>query len=127
MRAAEQRAAGSAYHPRTGTRSRRGLVPVCFFLPEYTEGVAMHSSLIGKIEKAKRYAQEPERVKFNQFEVTFHGENDEHVVSYTNGQWHCSCDFFTSWNVCSHTMALYRMLTPMLPKDAVPAGAAAGA
>lgn len=85
----------------------------------------MHSSLIGKIEKAKRYAQEPDRARFARFEATFHGEHDEYSVSYTDGEWHCTCDFFAGWSVCSHTMALYRMLIPMLPKEAAPAGAAA--
>ena len=37
----------------------------------------MNSSLIGKVEKARRYAQEKERVSFNTFEVKFHGENDD--------------------------------------------------
>ena len=36
----------------------------------------MRSSLIGKIEKAKRYAQEPERVTFSGFTAVFRGEND---------------------------------------------------
>ena len=88
------------------------------------EKIAVHSSLIGKIDKAKRYAQEPERVRFSRLEATFKGEHDEYVVSYADGNWHCSCAFFAGWNVCSHTMALHRMLTPMLPREAAPAGVA---
>ncbi len=87
----------------------------------------MHSSLIGKIEKAKRYAQEPERVRFSRFELVFKGEHDEYVVSYDKGTWRCGCAFFAGWNVCSHTIALYRMLTPMLPKEAAPTGVVAAA
>jgi len=87
----------------------------------------MHSSLIGKIEKAKRYAQEPDRVRFSRFELVFKGEHDEYPVSYDNGTWHCGCAFFAGWNVCSHTIAMYRMLTPMLPKEAAPSGALAAA
>ena len=78
----------------------------------------MHSSLIGKLEKAKRYAQERERITFDAFRVTFKGDNGDHVVSYEEGKWHCSCDFFPEWNVCSHTMALEKILTPMLPAEA---------
>lgn len=78
----------------------------------------MNSSLIGKIEKAKRYAQEPNRVSFQEFSVTFNGENDLHTVSYKEGTWNCTCDFFKGWKVCSHTMALERILIDMLPKDA---------
>jgi hypothetical protein len=91
------------------------------------EKVAMHSSLIGKIDKAKRYAEEPQRVRFNRFQVTFKGEHDEYDVSYDNGTWHCSCAFFAGWNVCSHTLALHRMLIPMIPRDAAPAGVTATA
>ena len=79
----------------------------------------MQSSLIGKIEKAKRYAQEKERVTFSQLSVKFRGENDDYTISYQDGKWHCSCHFFASWNLCSHTMALERMLGDMLPPEAL--------
>jgi len=80
----------------------------------------MHSSLIGKIEKAKRYAQEPDRVRFSRFELVFKGEHDDYTVSYDSGQWHCGCAFYAGWNVCSHTIAMYRLLAPMLPPEAAP-------
>ena len=47
----------------------------------------MQSSLIGKIEKAKRYAQETDRVTFEEFAVKFHGENSDYHTSYKDGQW----------------------------------------
>jgi len=78
----------------------------------------MQSSMIGKIEKAKRYAQETERVTFSEFSVKFRGEHDNYDTGYKNGKWHCSCNFFSSWGVCSHTMALERILSNMLPKEA---------
>jgi hypothetical protein len=34
----------------------------------------MHSSLIGKIEKANRYARERDRITFDQLGVTFRGD-----------------------------------------------------
>lgn len=76
----------------------------------------MHSSLIGKIEKARRYAQQPERVSITGLAATFRGENDAHQVSYKGNGWHCTCEFFAGWNVCCHTMALERLLAPMLPR-----------
>ena len=79
----------------------------------------MHSSLIGKIEKAKRYAQETERVTFSELSVKFRGENDDYTISYKDGQWHCSCHFFSNWGLCSHTMALEKILGDMLPKEAL--------
>ena len=75
----------------------------------------MNSGLIGKIEKAKRYAQEPERITFTDFKVNFRGENGDHTTSYTQGTWHCTCNFFSGWNVCCHTMALQKILGLMLP------------
>ena len=79
----------------------------------------MQSSLIGKIEKAKRYAQEKERVTFSELSVKFHGENDDYITNYQDGKWHCSCHFFLNWELCSHTMALEKILGNMLPQEAL--------
>lgn len=77
----------------------------------------MHSSLIGKIEKARRYAQEPHRVTIAQFTATFRGDNDQHEVTYSGGKWSCGCEFFARWDTCCHTMALERILSPMVTKS----------
>ncbi|MFC1995327.1 hypothetical protein ACFLVM_00395 [Chloroflexota bacterium] len=79
----------------------------------------MQSSLIGKIEKAKRYAQETERITFSELSVEFRGENDNYTTEYKNGKWHCSCPFFSGWGLCSHTMALEKILSSMLPEEAL--------
>jgi len=79
----------------------------------------MQSSLIGKIEKAKRYAQETERITLSEFSVEFRGDNNTYTTEYKNGKWHCSCHFFPSWGRCSHTMALEKILSNMLPKEAL--------
>ena len=78
----------------------------------------MHSSLIGKIQKANLYAREPERLCFTQFSTTFRGDNDSHTVSYEHNRWTCTCDFFRSWKLCCHTMAIEKLMGPMLPKEA---------
>lgn len=75
----------------------------------------MQSSLISKIEKARRYAQDPGRVHFVQFKATFHGEHDLYTVTYEEGEWHCTCHFFSGWSTCSHTMAMQRMMGDQLP------------
>jgi hypothetical protein len=75
----------------------------------------MNSSLIGKIEKAKRYAQEPNRAQFQKFEVLFRGSNNAHRVAFDGGRWHCDCNFFALYDVCSHTMAMQRILGEMVP------------
>ena len=79
----------------------------------------MQSSLIGKIEKAKLYAQEKERITFSEFSVTFRGENDNYDTGYQDGRWHCSCNFFANWGLCSHSMALQKILDTMLPSAAL--------
>jgi hypothetical protein len=75
----------------------------------------MDHGMIGKIEKAKRYAEERDRIRFEKFTVTFDGDNNPHTVTYQEGSWHCDCDFFHSRGVCSHSMALERILEGMLP------------
>ena len=74
----------------------------------------MDYGLIGKIEKAKRYAVERERITFKKFEVTFKGENNDHTVTYDEGKWHCDCNFFKTRGRCSHTMALEMILEEMV-------------
>ncbi len=83
----------------------------------------MHSSLIGKIEKAKRYAQEPDRVSILALTARFRGENGYHKVAFSDGRWSCDCHFFQGWNTCSHVMAMERMLGSMLPvEEEAPSG-----
>jgi hypothetical protein len=77
----------------------------------------MDSAMIGKIEKAMRYANEPERVQFTDIEVNFKGEHDTYRVTYHQGKWHCQCLFFQKRGVCSHTMTLERLLRGMIPID----------
>lgn len=79
----------------------------------------MHSSIIGKIEKARRYVGEPERITFNNFSLNFLGEHDNYILSYQDQQWHCSCNFFSSWRFCSHTITVQKILSTMLPKEAL--------
>ena len=79
----------------------------------------MQSSLIGKIEKAKRYAQERDRITFSELSVKFRGNNDEYTTGYHDGKWSCTCPFFASWGTCSHTMALEKILDTMLPEEAM--------
>ena len=76
----------------------------------------MNSSIIGKIEKAKRYAAEPERVQITALGATFHGSHDEYTLTFQDGAWHCSCHFFESqdYGTCSHVMALQRQASRRL-------------
>jgi len=78
----------------------------------------MQSSLIGKIEKAKRYAQEPDRVTLSEFSADFRGDHNSYTVSYKDKKWHCTCHFFSQRGTCSHTMALKRLFAGVLPTEA---------
>ena len=76
------------------------------------------SSLISKVEKARRYAAERDRISFSSFQVSFRGDNNTHTVQYDAGNWKCTCSFFPSHGTCSHTMAMERVLEGMLTKEA---------
>ncbi len=81
----------------------------------------MDSGMVSKIEKARRYAEDKSRVRFIEFEVNLQGDNSAHTVHFSNGVWQCGCRFFAQRGVCSHTMAMERILEGMLP-EASPIG-----
>ena len=74
----------------------------------------MDYGMIGKIEKAKRYAQEKDRFQFKSFTVVVKGDNNSHEVSFANGEWKCDCEFFATHGRCVHTMALEEILNGMI-------------
>jgi hypothetical protein len=78
----------------------------------------MNSSLISKIEKAKRYAAEPERVRFRSLDVEFRGDNDAHRVKLETETWDCTCDYFSVHKICAHVMALERLFADHLSDEA---------
>ena len=79
----------------------------------------MDSSMIGKIEKARRYASEAnKRVVFDQFRATVQGDNNTYTVAFDKGRWSCGCHYFNSHGVCSHTMTMERVLNGMMPSVA---------
>jgi hypothetical protein len=70
----------------------------------------MDSAMIAKISKAREYAQEPERMTLIGVSVAFLGKHQAYEVKYERGLWHCACDFFAQRGVCSHTMAVEKVL-----------------
>lgn len=74
----------------------------------------MDSSIIGKIDKARRYAEEKDRVAITSLKSTFQGDHNQYEVELDTGNWSCQCHFFNTRGVCSHIMALQRMLSEML-------------
>ena len=81
----------------------------------------MHSDMIGKIEKARRYAMEPERFRFDALRVTVRGNNGgDHEVVLDGDRWQCACEFFAGHGACAHTIALELVLEGMLPAGVTP-------
>jgi len=80
----------------------------------------MDSGMVSKIEKSIRYAEERDRVRFEQFEVVFRGDHNSYTVHYDHGTWRCECHFFSQRGVCSHTMALERIMQGMLAEQESP-------
>ncbi len=78
----------------------------------------MHSSVIGKIEKANRYAHELDRITIDQLSLTFRGDNDTHRISLESDTWQCNCHSFESWKSCAHVLAMQKILGQMLSEDA---------
>jgi hypothetical protein len=76
----------------------------------------MDYGMIGKIEKAKRYAEQRDRIHIEALTVSFEGRNNRHSINFGNGEWQCDCDFFQTRGRCSHTMALEMILKDMLPE-----------
>lgn len=79
----------------------------------------MDYGMIGKIQKAKRYAEQRDRIHFESLSVTFNGDNNPHTVHMTQGNWQCDCDFFLSRGRCSHTIALEIILEGMIPEPVI--------
>lgn len=79
----------------------------------------MQSSIISKIEKARRYASERHRMDIDTLHLTFHGDNGDHEVTLENETWGCTCSFFAAWHICSHTMAVERILAGMVPAQPI--------
>ena len=76
----------------------------------------MDYALMRKIDKAKRYAEERDRIHFESLTVTFNGDNNPHTVHFQGGVWRCDCDFFQTRERCSHTIALEIILEGMIPE-----------
>ncbi|HET8657126.1 MAG TPA: SWIM zinc finger family protein [Longimicrobiaceae bacterium] len=76
------------------------------------------SGMINKVQKAKLYADEPERIHFTDLTVEFDGRNNPHTVQFHEGRWTCDCSYFHTHQTCSHVMALDRVLGVMSPHEA---------
>ena len=77
----------------------------------------MNSSFISMVDKAKHYAEEPDRIAFTALAVEFRGNNDSHRVSLHGSEWSCECEHFRSHALCAHVMTLQRLFGAHLTPD----------
>jgi hypothetical protein len=80
----------------------------------------MDYGMIGKIEKAKRYAEEPERMTFNNLAVAFKGEHGDYEILLNAEGWHSNSPAFKAQGIDVHIMALEKVLDKMLKRELMP-------
>ena len=80
----------------------------------------MDYGMIGKIEKAKRYAEERHRITFNTLNVTFTGDHNSYTITLKADGWHCTCAGFHTHHICPHIMTMEKLFRPMLKRDPLP-------
>ena len=80
----------------------------------------MQSSLHGRIDKAHRYAEEPERVQLAQLEALVRGDNSNHTVMLSAGRLSCDCDHYEHERLCAHVLTVERLLKSYIPANAAP-------
>lgn len=75
------------------------------------------SGLINKIQKARTYAEEPERIHIRALQVDFDGDHKHHAVEFEDGHWRCDCEYFRGHPTCSHVLAMDRVLGAVAPHE----------
>ena len=81
----------------------------------------MDSSTVSKIDKSRTYAEQKERVTITTLQASFDGNHNTYQITYDESGWDCQCHYFDTRGVCSHTMALERILEGMLVQREKPA------
>ena len=81
----------------------------------------MDSSTVSKIDKSRTYAEQKERVTITTLQASFDGNHNTYQNTYDEAGWDCRCHYFDTRGVCSHTMALERILEGMLVQREKPA------
>jgi hypothetical protein len=88
-----------------------------FFVSLAEEETMLDSGMANKIYKARQYAEQPERIRFESLRVRLDGNHSEHEVAFEGGAWSCDCGYFHNHGTCSHVMALDRVLGVMAPGE----------
>lgn len=72
------------------------------------------------IDKAHRYAEEPERVRLTSLEARVRGDNGDHLVALTTGRLSCNCDHYEHEGLCAHVLTVERVLKSYVPPNIAP-------
>jgi len=72
------------------------------------------------IDKAHRYAEEPERVHVARLEAVVRGDNSDHTVVLTGGRLSCNCDHYEHERLCAHVLTVEKVLKAYIPANAAP-------
>ena len=67
-------------------------------------------NIVSDVKKAKRYSDQQDCIRIVCFDCNFEGYNKAHRITYDNGKWTSTASFFAQRGVCSHTMALEKIL-----------------
>jgi nucleoside-triphosphatase THEP1 len=67
-------------------------------------------ALIGKIRKAQEYAKDSMRFSIKLNKAIVRSTHGVRQLDERGGLWHCDCDFFQKYLICSHVLALEKYL-----------------
>jgi hypothetical protein len=70
-----------------------------------------------KQEKAQGYALHPELFRMLDFKLQMKSTHGVRLITYSEGEWKCTCDFFRERSTCSHIMAAGRILESLSLKQ----------
>jgi len=91
-------------------KKRKDIILVDITPENRKEKLEYIEALIKKINKAKRYANEPNRFVIKRDKALIKTDHGLRELNYTKKDWHCNCDFFKDNNICSHKIALEEFL-----------------
>jgi nucleoside-triphosphatase THEP1 len=63
------------------------------------------NQLIKKIEKARNYIAQPDKFVRRGNDIELKSEHGTRILSKVVDNWKCNCNFFSSYNICSHVIA----------------------
>lgn len=87
-------------------RLRKDIIVVTITPSTRQEAEEFVTVLLRKIEKAKKYAQEPERFFMDDKKARMVSTHATRELVKTARGWECSCDFYQKHKICSHVLAV---------------------